>query len=113
MACSNDTSERLLGALTALPRTKAQRSKLPPDLLVATAHDEHVMIFLRRVGDAIATANVILAIITLAESGHVIKSLSQSGGLIRKRIDIDRAQVLKDSLARADTDVEFVRPVDD
>ena len=113
MTAPSDAKERLSDALTALPQTKAQRAKLPPSLLIATGLDDHVMIFLLRIGDANATANAFLGVITMAESGDVIDCLAETSGLIKKRLEIDIAQGLKETLANADTDIEFVRPVDD
>ena len=110
---SNDATERLAQVLTALPQTKSQREETPPGFLIATGHDDDVMLFLVRIGDTAVTANILLEIITMAESSAVIDCLAETGGLIGKRLDIDIAQQLKTTLTNAVTEVQLVRPIDD
>jgi hypothetical protein len=95
-----------------LALTRASLGKIPPELRVATAHDDHVMIFLLRVGDANATTETLMGVITLAEADSIVKTLNATRGLIRIRFPIDEAYRLKDQLETAGTTVEFIRPDD-
>ena len=81
--------------------------------MIATGHDDDVMLFIVRVGDPTATVDALLSIINLAESNLILDNFAKTKGLIQKRIPIDAAQRLKATLADAGTDVEFVLPVDD
>lgn len=108
----HNASAELLQALSALPQTDARLEKIPPEILVATGHDDHVMLFLVHVRDANATVSVLMSVITLAESNSILKSLAETGGLIRKRFSVDAAQQLKTTLSDVGTDVELVRPVE-
>lgn len=92
--------------------TRASLGKIPPELRVATGHDEHVMLFLLRVGDAKATSEALMDVITLAETGAIMDTFNATGGLIRKRIPVDDAYRLKNRLEGVGTAVEFVRPDD-
>jgi len=77
---------------------------------VATGHDDDVMMFLLRVGDANATIETLMSVITLAETDSIVNTLKTTRGLIRKTFAIDDAYRLKDRLEAAGTAVEFVRP---
>ena len=101
----DDTESRYSLALT-----QATLGKLPPELRVATGHDDEVMLFLLRVGDASETTQTLMAVITLSETDLTLKTLSATRGLIRKLFHIDVANRLKDQLDSAGTVVEFVRP---
>lgn len=95
-----------------LAMTDASLGKIPPGLRVATGHDEEVMLFLLRVGDAKATTEILMDVIALSETESILAALTETLGLIRKRFHIDKANRLKDRLDSAGTAVEFVRPDD-
>ncbi len=90
--------------------TQASLGKLPPELQVATGHDDEVMLFLLRVGDATETMRALMAVITLSETNSILKTFSATRGLIQKRFHIDDANRLESQLDTAGTVVEFVRP---
>ena len=104
---------QLSDVLMTLPQTKAEMAKVPPELLVATGHEDLVMIFLLRIGDSHETAKCLGELITLAEIESVMDNLRRTRGLIKKWIDIDTAQQLKKRLSDASTEIEFVLPIDD
>jgi hypothetical protein len=95
-----------------LALTEASLGKIPPGLRVATGHDEQVMLFLLRVGDAKATTETLMEVIVLSEANSILTALAKTPGLIRKRFHIDEAQRLKDRLGCVGTAVEFIRPDD-
>lgn len=95
-----------------LAMTDASLAKIPPGLRVATGHDEEVMLFLLRVGDARATTETLMDVISLSEADSILTTLMATPGLIRKRFHIEEAYRLKDRLDSVGTAVEFIRPDD-
>lgn len=96
----------------AVALTHASLDKIPPQLRIATGHDEHVMLFLLRVGDVDATIEILTSALTMAETESVVDTLEETRGLVRKEFLVDDANRLKDSLEAAGTSVELVRPID-
>ena len=74
-----------------LAMTESSLGKLPPELRVATGHDEEVMLFLLRVGDAKLTTETLMEVIALSETEEILATLAATPGLIRKRFHIDDA----------------------
>ncbi|GEM_PF-2460531 len=109
MADENAAS-KLVQAFTGLAKTQTVLERLPPNLQVATGHDDEVYIFLRRVTDANATMQVIMPTIKLSQASLITQELEATGGLIKQRYHIDDAYRLKDDLETVGTEVEFVRP---
>jgi hypothetical protein len=64
----------------AVTLTRASLGRIPPELRVATGHDEHVMLFLHSVGDAKATSEALMDMITLAETASVTDTFNATGG---------------------------------
>ena len=90
--------------------TQATYGKLPPELRVATGHEDEVMLFLRAIGDASETTQSLMSVIALSETNAILKTFVATSGLIAKRLHIDVAYRLKTQLNSAGTTVEFVRP---
>ena len=106
-----DFVERFIRSSPNLPETDARLGKIPPGFVIATGHDDDVMVFIVRVGDPTATASAILPLITMSESTFILEEFGKTKGLIHKRISVDAAQRLKESLSSAGTEIEFVRPI--
>ena len=87
----DDTESQYSAALA-----HASLGKLPPELRIATGHEDEVMLFLIRVGDECETTRTLMDVITLAESESILKKLSATHGLIQKRFPIDVANRLKE-----------------
>lgn len=102
---SGETKSELTIALT-----QAELGEIPPDLLVATGHDDDVMLFLKRVSNPEATTQVLMGVITLGETKSIVETLKSTGGLIWKRFHMDDAWRVREELESIGTDVEFVRP---
>ncbi|MFO7902899.1 MAG: hypothetical protein ACQESR_18315 [Planctomycetota bacterium] len=108
-----DFVERFARSLSRLPETDVRLERIPPGFPIATGYDDDVMLVVVRVGDPAATADAILPLITMAESAFVLEEFARTHGLIRKRIPIDTAQRVRDTLTSVGTEVEFVRPISD
>ena len=102
---TKDTTTRIEAALT-----QSLLGKIPPELRIATGHDDHVMLFLLRVSDAKSAGDALMDVITLSESEAIVSGFRETGGLIRKRLHIDEANRIKERLELTGTDVEFVMP---
>lgn len=92
--------------------TSSSRERIPPELHVATGHEDEVMIFLLEVRNANDTAQLLLGEITMREAPSIIVTFRATNGLIGKRFHIDTAYRLKEQLESVGTRVEFVRPDD-
>ena len=103
-------SSELSSAIAGLPQTDARLVRIPPSLFIATSHEDEVLLFLLRVGDADAATRVLMPVITLAEASSIARTLAATAGLLNKRFHIDAAQRLKRQLEATDTVVEFIRP---
>ena len=110
---SDNFVERFVHSLRDVPETDARLERVPPSLVVATGHDDDVMLFVIRVGDPAATVEALLPLFTLAESTFILDEFTKTKGLIHKRVPIDTAQRVREMLNDAGTEVEFVRPMDD
>ena len=102
---ANDPTTGIEAALT-----KASLGKIPPQLRIATGYDEHVMLFLLRVGNAKSAGDILMEVISLSESDAIVRGFSETGGLIRKELHVDDAQKIKERLELTGTAVEFVKP---
>ncbi|MHB0961551.1 MAG: hypothetical protein ACYC0X_26535 [Pirellulaceae bacterium] len=110
---SDNFVERFVHSLRDVPETDARLARIPPSLVVATGHDDDVMLFVIRVGDPAATLKTLLSLFTLAESAFILDEVARTKGLIHKRIPIDAAQWARETLRDAGTEVEFLQPMDD
>ncbi len=94
----------------ALALTQAVLGKIPPELQIATGHDDRVMLFIVQVGDAQAATETLMEVITLSQADSILDGFRTTRGLIRKPFHIDDANRLKDQLELTGTIVQFIRP---
>jgi len=92
--------------------TKADLGKMPPELRVATGHNEDVMLFLLRVRDPDTTTHLLSGLVNFSEANSLVKILRSTRGLLGKRFDIDAAWRIRNQLESVGADIEFVRPID-
>jgi hypothetical protein len=86
--------------------------KIPPDLSIATGYDDDLMLFLLCVRDAKAAAEILMDVITLSEYDATMSRFTETGGLVRKRLQFDEAWQVRERLESTGTTVQFVRPDD-
>ena len=110
---SNADKERFCETLDAIAQTQAALDKIPPQYVIATGHDDHIMLFITRFGDVEPTVDILFSVISLAECDSIARALSNSGGLIKKRLPIDAAMRLQEELQAIGTQAKLVLPVDD
>ena len=103
--------DHIADTVRAMSETDARLERIPPGLMIATGHEEDVTVFVVRVGDPTATVSAMLPLITMAESKFILEEYARTKGLIHKRIPIDAAQRLRESLDYAGTEVELIRPI--
>ncbi len=113
--CANPMNEDsgrigLAEALTALTKTKAVLEGIPPHFVVATGHEDEVLLFLVRVRDVDATVSILSPVIKISETNQIVKTLAATDGLLKKRFPIDEAKRLREELEAVGTNVEFLRP---
>jgi hypothetical protein len=80
---------KFVEALASLAQTKANLGRVPPvppELLVATGHEDEVLLFLRRVGDADATVDVLRRILTVSESATILTTMASTGGTHKQTV---------------------------
>jgi hypothetical protein len=104
--------DRFIDSLRGMPETDVRLDRIPPDLMIATGHDDNVTVFVVRVGDPAVTVDALLPLITMTESAFILEEFAKTKGLIRKPMPIDDAQRVKESLTEAGTEVEIVRPIE-
>ncbi len=109
----DEFADQFADTLRAMPETDARLERIPPGFIIATGHDDDVMVFAVRVGDPTATVSALLPLLTMTKSNFVLGEFARTKGLIRKRISIDAAQRLRETLNDAGTEIEFVRPIQD
>ena len=110
---SNFPFDRFVEALSMIPQTQAALARIPPQYIIATGHDDNVMLFITHVGDVQGTIDVLFFVISLAECDSLTTTLAETGGLIEKLLPFDTAMEIKRNLEDVGTDAELVLPTDD